>query len=133
VARQVDDFARFINIHYAGERQDTPFWRHVASECIDPMNRSRLRRWQRQMPTAQDFATDRENIAPVDEHLYYPVLDGLEKLPQATARRQLTTMGRLRPSLGKHVNELSRRFRLLSTRASDHREFLEWVANSSEA
>ena len=133
VATQVDDFARFINLHYAGHRDDTPFWRHVADECIDPMNRSRLREWRVRMPTAREFATSPENVAPVDEHLYYPVLDGLGKLQRAAAKREMMKMGPLRQSYRRHVNELSKRFRRLATRASGHREFLEWVATAPDA
>ena len=55
VARQVDDFRDFINLHYVTERDDTPFWRHVRADCIGAPTRERLALWRRKMPDRDDF------------------------------------------------------------------------------
>ncbi len=40
VARQVDDFSGFINLHYVSRREDTPFWQHVAGDCVSTVKTS---------------------------------------------------------------------------------------------
>ena len=72
VARQVDDFMRFINLHYVTERRDTPFWQTVADEFILPETRERLALWAGHMPRRDDFAPFPGNLPHIEEQLYLP-------------------------------------------------------------
>ena len=95
VARQVDDFSRFINLHYVSRCEDTPFWQHVAGDCIGQDVKDLLHRWSQRLPRRDDFVPFPGGFAHVDEQLYFPVLDGLGLLDRDVARQELTPDGLL--------------------------------------
>ena len=125
VARQVDDFCRFINLHYVSRREDTPFWRHVASDCIGQDVTELLYRWSQRLPRRDDFVPFPGGFAHVEEQLYYPVLDGLGLLDRDVARQELARNPRLRAHARKTADKLRREFRLAALKAPGHRMFLE--------
>ena len=86
IAGQVDDFRDFINLHYVSERDDSPFWRDVASTYIQPETREKLALWQTKMPSSGDFKNDLDGLPHVEELLHYPVLDGLGLLNREVAK-----------------------------------------------
>lgn len=91
VARQVDDFAQFINLHYAGGRTDTPFWRDMTTNGISASQRDRIVEWQNQPITRADFDTLPGGLPHVEEQLYTPVLDGLDLLKKAPSKKVFAT------------------------------------------
>ena len=109
VARQVDDFRDFINLHYVTERDDTPFWRHVRDECIGAPTRERLALWQRKMPDRTDFQPLPGGLAHTEEQLHYPVLDGLGLLDREVARARMAEAPRLRARARETVDGLTER------------------------
>ena len=124
-ARQLDDFRRFINLHYVSERRDTPFWNHVATECILPETRDRLSHWQQTMPSADDFIRLPGNFAHVEEQLHYPVLDGLGLLNRDTAQREMDKMPEARKAARTAVESLKAEYQSAARQTLGHREFLQ--------
>lgn len=125
VARQLDDFRTFINIHYVSERDDTPFWKHVKANCISDEANERLSQWRDHMPRRADFQPFPGGFAHIEEQLYYPVLDGLGLLDRAVAKAELATNPKLRAHARKTAEALSKQFRKAATAAPGHRAFLE--------
>jgi hypothetical protein len=124
-ARQLDDFRRFINLHYVSERRDTPFWKHVANDCILPETRVRLAHWQNHMPNAYDFVRLPGNFAHVEEQLHYPVLDGLGLLNRETAKREMDKMPEARKAARNAVESLKSEYVSAARQTLGHRAFLE--------
>ena len=123
-ARQVDDFRDFINLHYVTQRRDTPFWQHVAVNCIGAPTKARLLNWQSKMPEYSDFDPLPGRFAHTEQQLHYPVLDGLGLLNQDVARRYMEQ----RPDVRKHAHDttlsLTAEYRAAAPKALGHREFL---------
>jgi glycine/D-amino acid oxidase-like deaminating enzyme len=124
-ARQLDDFRCFINLHYVSERRDTPFWNHVANDCILPETRERLAHWQNQMPNAADFIRLPGNFAHVEEQLHYPVLDGLGLLNRETARREMDKLPEARKAARAAFESLKSEYIAAARQTLGHRAFLE--------
>jgi tryptophan halogenase len=128
IARQVDDFRDFINLHYVSERDDTPFWRDVKAAYIGPNTRARVAHWARSMPADRDFRPFPGRFPHVETTLHYPVLDGLGLLHRDTAKAALAERPQIRALGRKSVESLEKEYRLAAGRALGHREFLELVA-----
>lgn len=125
IAQQVDDFRDFINLHYVSERDDSPFWRDVASDFILPQVRERVAHWQKQMPAAADFTNDLDGLPHVEELLHYPVLDGLGLLNRKVAQDRMAQDRRLRDFARATVDHLERQARTVAAQAMSHRAWLE--------
>lgn len=123
-ACQLDDFRRFINLHYVSERRDTPFWNHVANECILPETHAQLAHWQNQMPSAEDFIRLPGNFAHVEEQLHYPVLDGLGLLNRKTAQREMDELPEARKAARIAVESLKSEYIATARQTLGHRAFL---------
>jgi len=124
IARQVDDFCDFINVHYVSERRDTPFWMHVAEECIGKEVRARLTNWQGKTPSRSDFRPFPGGLPHVEDQLYVPVLDGLGLTGRNAARAELKGSPALRKLARTTVQRLARDFRRAASRAPGHSGFL---------
>ncbi len=124
VARQVDDFRDFINLHYVTARRDTPFWQHVANDCIGQPTRDRLANWQIKMPDYTDFDPLPGKFAHTEQQLHYPVLDGLGLLNQNVARSFMDKYPNLRKRAHDTTQSLTREYRAAAPRALGHRRFL---------
>jgi glycine/D-amino acid oxidase-like deaminating enzyme len=124
VARQVDDFRDFINLHYVNERRDTPFWQHVADQCIGPATRERLELWQNKMPEHSDFTHLPGNFAHTEQQLHYPVLDGLGHLNQKVARKFMNERNGLKAKARSAAQQLTEEYRQAVSQVMGHREFL---------
>lgn len=129
IAGQVDDFRDFINLHYISERDDSPFWRDVATTYIQPQTRERVAHWQRQMPKASDFRNDLDGLPHVEELLHYPVLDGLGLLSQEVARKAMAANPKLRDFARQTVDHLTRQAKDAARQARSHRDWLESLSN----
>jgi len=125
ITRQADDFCTFINTHYVSERRDTPFWRHVAKECIGDDVRQKLAFWQNNTPKKSDFIPFPGNLPHIEDQLYTPVLDGLGLTSRAAARAELAQHPKLRAMARKSAETLTREFRRAAAKAPGHRAFLE--------
>jgi len=125
VARQVDEFRNFINMHYVTERDDTPFWRHVAKNCIRPETKERLALWQTKMPDYEDFVPLPGRFAHVEQTLHYPVLDGLGLLNQKVAREYMAARPGLTEKARAAADSLTAEYRAAAPHALGHREFLQ--------
>jgi glycine/D-amino acid oxidase-like deaminating enzyme len=124
VARQVDEFRDFINLHYVTERRDTPFWQHVAQNCIGEPTKARLAHWQSKMPDHADFMPLPGGFAHVEQQLHYPVLDGLGLLNQDTARKYMDAQPALRKKARETAASLTHEYRRAAPKTLGHREFL---------
>lgn len=127
VARQVDDFMRFINLHYVSERDDSPFWRDVRDEFILDENRERLAAWRNRLPRRDDFTPFPGNLPHIEEQLYYPVLDGLGLLAKQTAKSEMEHDPKLRAYARKTADSLTREYKSAALHAMGHREFLTGI------
>jgi Tryptophan halogenase len=123
-ARQLDDFRRFINLHYVSERRDTPFWQHVADTCILPETHERLALWSKKMPGSEDFIKLPGNFAHVEEQLHYPVLDGLGLLSRDAARAEMEKMPAVQKAARAAADALKNEYREAARKTLGHREFL---------
>lgn len=131
VAKQVDDFRKFINFHYVSRREDTPFWRHVRDDCIGDDIMLHLRTWMWQMPRRSEFVELRGNAPHVQEQLYYPVLDGLGLLKRSIAKLELGARPDVRAASRKAVEKFRRDSRLSATKAAGHRQYLRSLHGSA--
>ena len=125
VARQVDDFCTFINLHYVSERNDTPFWCDVSATFISDEVGEMLARWARQSPSSSDFAVFPGNLPHMGEQLYYPVLDGLGLLSRRAAKSELAANPLLRAHARKSAVFLTKEGRRAASKAPDHGDFLQ--------
>ncbi|MCB9942047.1 MAG: tryptophan 7-halogenase [Geminicoccaceae bacterium] len=125
VARQVDDFSDFINLHYVSEREDTPFWRAMRHERIGLTTRERLHRWRSKMPSAADFAEFPGRFPHIQQQLHYPVLDGLGLLSRKIARAEMAARPRLSAHARATARSLIAEYRHAAGRTLGHRAFLE--------
>ena len=128
-ARQLDDFRRFINLHYVSERRDTPFWQHVAETCILPETHERLAQWSKKMPGSEDFIRLPGNFAHVEEQLHYPVLDGLGLLSRDVARAEMEKMPAVQKAARAAADTLKNEYREAARKTLGHREFLASLHN----
>ncbi len=131
-AGQVDDFAQFINIHYAGGRNDTPFWADMTAQGITAANRDRLAHWAAKPLLPSDFAAFPGNLPHVEEPLYAPVLDGLGLLPSGPAKAALGDDPALRMAARKTTERLTAEFKSAARRAVPHHAFLTSAAPAME-
>ncbi|MEN8832131.1 MAG: tryptophan halogenase family protein [Pacificibacter sp.] len=125
VARQVDDFAQFINLHYAGGREDTEFWRAMTATGLTAQTQDRLQRWSKQPVLRSDFTPFPGGLAHVEEQLYTPVLDGLGLLPQAPAKRLFDASPKSRALARKTTEKLTAEFKTAARSAIGHRAFFD--------
>ena len=127
VGRQVDDFRTFVNTHYVVERDDTPFWRDVRAKRLHPETKERLARWRKEMPRREHFRDFLFGLPHVETQLHYPVLDGLGLLDQRLAKSEMARQPGVRAFARKTVDSLVKEYKLASSRALGHAEFLEYV------
>lgn len=125
VARQVDDFRDFINLHYVSERDDTPFWQAVRSDFILPQVRERLAQWQERLPRRDDFTPFAGGFPHIEEQLYFPVLDGLGLLDRSVGRAEMAQSSKLRSHARKTTEDLVKEYKRAAILAPSHRAFLE--------
>jgi tryptophan halogenase len=128
IGRQIDDFRTFVNCHYATERDDTPFWRHVRANCIHPEAKERLARWRGRMPQRADFPNFLGGLPHTETTLYYPVLDGLGHLDRGVARREMAANPKLRHRAAEISRGMRREFARMASEAIGHRELLDTLS-----
>ena len=131
IAKQVDDFRKFINFHYVSLRDDTPFWRHVGADCIGDDVKSLVDAWKVRVPRRADFLELRENAPHVQEQLYYPVLDGLGLLDRSVAKAELRKRPDVLAASRKAVESFRRDSRISAAKAAGHREYLRSLHGSA--
>lgn len=130
VEQQLDDFRTFINIHYAGGR-DEPFWQHVRQNCMHETAREMLDHWSRNMPRRPDFRAFPGDLPHINEQLYYPVLDGLGILDRKVAKADLAEKPKIRAHARKVSEAMIRDFRVAANKCIGHREYLDLVAEDA--
>jgi hypothetical protein len=123
-ARQVDDFRDFINLHYVTARRDTPFWQHVAQDCIGEPTRQRLQMWQNKMPDHADFTPLPGRFAHTEQQLHYPVLDGLGLLNRSVAQKYMSDRPELKKKAKLAVDDLTTEYNNAAPKALGHLAFL---------
>ncbi len=122
---QNEDILNFINLHYSGGRQDTPFWKYVQSECLTPHVSKLLQSIRKRTPKAKDFSNEQDHMPSIDGALYFPILDGLGKLNPSVARRELSLRPKQRKIIRQILRKYTKRFQEVSEVATGHRSFLE--------
>ena len=127
VARQVDDFRTFVNMHYMTERDDTPFWREVRAHRIHPETKERLARWQKEMPRHEHFPQYLSGLPHMETQLHYPVLDGLGLLDRNVAKAEMARDPSLRSFAKSTHDALVKEYKQAATKALGHAEFLKGV------
>ncbi len=130
VEQQLDDFRTFINIHYAGQREE-PFWQHVRKNCMHEKAREMLAHWSGNMPRRTDFAAFPGDLPHINEQLYYPVLDGLGLLDAKVAKTDMAARPKVRAHARKATDAMIRDFRQAAGKCIGHREYLDKVAEGS--
>ena len=131
IGRQVDDFRTFINMHYAGGRDDTPFWRDVRANRQHPEARERLALWRREMPQRGHFPSFLEGLPHVETQLHYPVLDGLGLFDREVAGAFMERRPALREFARATADDLTAEYSAAARQALGHREFLESLGGMS--
>lgn len=123
VARQLDDFRDFINLHYVSERTE-PFWVHVQNQCLSKNTRDRLAYWSGHMPLRGNFELFPGNLPHIEEQLYYPVLDGLGLLDAGVAKAHLASTPKVRAHARKTTQALKTEYRSAAHQCIAHRDYL---------
>lgn len=129
VAIQVDDYAQFINLHYAGGRSDSPFWSDMTSNGITQTVRDRLAVWQREPVSRRHFPKFPASLPHVEEQLHIPVLDGLGLLPKEPSKTLMATTPKIRMHARKTIEKLTSEFKSATKKAVNHKQFLEGLSN----
>ncbi len=124
VAQQIDDFADFINLHYAGGRVDTPFWRDVQATGIKATTQERLDLWSRE-PIRRAHFPAFPNLPHVQEQLYTPVLDGLSLMAPTPSKNHMALNADLRKQARQSAERLRSDYRRAAGQATGHRAYLE--------
>jgi tryptophan halogenase len=131
VARQVDDFRTFINMHYVSEREDTPFWRFVRNESIHAETGARLERWRHEMPRREHFPHFLGGLPHVEAQLHYPVLDGLGLLDRRVAKAEMVEVPAVRAFARKSADSLVKEYKHASSKALGHAAYLTLARETS--
>lgn len=126
--QQVDDYAEFINLHYAGGRTDTSFWRWMTESGISDANRSRIQAWKSKPVTSDDFASLPNGLPHVEEQLHIPVLDGLGLLSSHTYQDYFRQRQGLKRIARQTSEKLIREYKSAVRQAMTHKEFLMSVS-----
>ena len=111
-------------MHYVTERRDTPFWNHVATNCIGENTKARLKLWQNKMPDRSDFKPLPGGFAHTEQQLHYPVLDGLGLLNRSIAQAAMNASPDLKRTARANADNLTKEYRAAAPQALGHREFL---------
>lgn len=123
IARQVDDFAQFINLHYAGGREDTAFWRDMTHSGLMDQAKTRLDYWSTHPVLRADFTPFPGGLAHVEQQLYVPVLDGLGLLPASPAKQLLAQQPKQRALARRTIEQHMAEFKTAARAAIGHRAF----------
>lgn len=130
VARQLDDFRTFINLHYVGQRPE-PFWQEIRTTGLHETTRERLTSWADHSPRRGDFMPFPGNLPHVEEQLYYPVLAGLGLLSKEVANRELAADPSLRSHARKSHSLLTREYRHAAAQCLSHRDYIRHVHDAT--
>ena len=88
IGKMYDDFADFINIHYITERDDSEFWKLVATgELLTENSKNVLELIKTRTPNTSDWA---DYPGSVGSPLYNVILNGVGKLNPQIAKQDLT-------------------------------------------
>lgn len=132
VAGQVDDFAQFINLHYAGGREDSPFWREMTEKGITRSVRERLSVWANEPVNRGHFPNFPANLPHVEEQLHLPVLAGLGILPRGPSKAEMDAFPKVRAHARKTLLRAVPEFKSAASKAMGHRAYLDWVHAGSK-
>lgn len=124
IARQIDDFRTFINIHYMTRRTE-PFWVAAREDFLHVEARKRLEHWQSTMPSGSDFRDALSGLPHVESQLYYPVLSGLGLLDARVAQKSGERHGRAFAQARALLPKITGSFRASAEKAVGHRAYLE--------
>ena len=127
IARQVDDFAQFINLHYAGGRMDSEFWQFMTQSGLSDKVMQRLDLWRSEPISRPQFSSFPDGLPHVEEQLHTPVLSGLGLLPRGPSRALMAKKPAIRTKGRKTNDELIEEFRTASQKAIGHKEYLTRV------
>ena len=125
VARQVDDFRDFINLHYVTERDDTPFWRHVRDECIGAPTRERLALWRARCPTAPTSSRCRAASPTPRSSCTTRCSTASASSTARSPRARMAEAPALRAKARETVDSLTSEYTAAARQALPHRAFLE--------
>ncbi|MBO6727788.1 MAG: tryptophan 7-halogenase [Rhizobiaceae bacterium] len=123
VARQIDDFNAFINLHYAGEREE-PFWVAARENSQSDRTKDIIAKFARKMPTRIDFKPFPGALPHIEEQLHYPVLDGLGLLDPKLAKAHLAERPQVRAHARKTVSALLKEYRQAARACVGHQAYL---------
>ncbi len=124
VAGQVDDFAQFINLHYAGGRTDSAFWREMTQSGITDEVQRRLAIWKSEPVVRAHFPRFPANLPHVEEQLHLPVLAGLRLLARGPSKAAMEARPKIRAYARKTLEAAIPEFRRAANRSIGHREYL---------
>lgn len=127
VARQIDDFASFINLHYAGGRQDTPFWQDMTHSGITPENQQRIEDWSITPLDRSQFKPFPGGLPHVEEQLFVPVLDGLGLMTPGAAKAALPNGSADLRRARKTIEVLRRENLRAAKRALGHVDYISMI------
>lgn len=119
VDRQVNNLANFINLHYAGDRSESAFWRDVTGDGIAQAQRDKIAHWQNAPMTRADFIPLPGGMPHVEEQLHLPVMGGLGLLPKS-ASKTVFAQPNIRSTARQTANALQTELKSASARAVSH-------------
>jgi len=128
VAKQIDDFAQFIHIHYAGGRTDTPFWQDIAEGYASSAQMQQLDKWREHPITRDAFESFPLGLPHIEEQLYVPVLDGLGLLSRRVSKQAIGKSTDLRRA-NKAIANLNQEFTTAAGQAIGHRHYLNQISH----
>ena len=124
VALQMDDYCTLLKMRYSSYSVNSESWPKTQPDWYSQLEAARLTNWTMGTPQANDLFAFLASMEHIDVHHYYQVMDGLGMITPAVAKKQLARNPPIRAHARKSAKKLQRRFRILSNKALDHREFL---------
>ncbi len=125
VGQQVDDYAKFIHLHYMGGRIDSDFWCDTARLSVPETPGALMGRWQSRYPKPTDFPTLPMNLPHTDHTLYVHVLAGLGLIKPTAANTALRRTPGTRLAGRKQVQRGALTFEAAARAGLGHRAYLE--------
>lgn len=127
IARQLDDFRTFINVHYKTRRTE-PFWVEARETSMHEEAQQRLSDWTHKMPSASDFTDSLTGLPHIESQLYYPVLAGLGLLDRDVAQRDGENYAHAFEQARALLPKIVSSFDVSASKAIGHRAYLDSLA-----
>lgn len=124
-----DDFADFINLHYATQRNDSEFWKEVSSDKFKTENVKRYIELSKTRPMIDGDINSYWGY--IGSTLYNYILSGLGYIDKENAKKQLNFFGQEQVAM-KDRYEFVSEMNEISSKTISHKDFIKMIIRHRE-